>query len=66
MATLDNDPATVWEPGFGAAHQAGQWLQYHFAKVETVNHLDLQIVADGRHSVPTSLTISRRQPDRPR
>ncbi len=57
-ATLDNDPATVWEPGFGAAHQAGQWLQYHFANPLAFDHLDLQIVADGRHSVPTSLTIT--------
>ncbi len=58
MATLDNDPTTVWEPGFGAAHQAGQWLQYHFRSPLTFSHLNLQIVADGRHSVPTQLTIS--------
>jgi len=58
MATLDNDPTTVWEPGFGAAHQAGQWLQYHFRTPLAFGHLDLQIVADGRHSVPTQLTIS--------
>ena len=58
MATLGTDPTLVWEPGFGAAHQAGQWLQYHFASPLTFGHLDLQIVADGRHSVPTSLTVS--------
>ena len=58
MATLDDDPTTVWEPGFGAAHQAGQWLQYHLKKPITFDHLGLQIVADGRHSVPTKITVS--------
>jgi len=58
MATLDRDPSTVWQPGFGVAQQTGAWLQYHFARPLTFSHLDLQIVADGRHSVPTRLTIS--------
>jgi hypothetical protein len=58
MATLDNDPTTVWEPGFGSAHQAGQWLQYELRTPLTFDHLDLQIVADGRHSVPTRITVS--------
>ena len=58
MATLDDDPATVWEPGFGAAHQAGQWLQYELRKPITFDHLDLQIVADGRHSIPTRITVT--------
>ena len=57
-ATLDNDPTTVWEPGFGSGHQAGQWLQYELRKPLTFDHLDLQIVADGRHSVPTRITVS--------
>jgi arabinofuranan 3-O-arabinosyltransferase len=58
MATLDHDPTTVWQPGFGTAHQAGQWLQYRFAGPVTFGRLDLQIVADGRHSLPSQLTIS--------
>jgi hypothetical protein len=58
MATLDNDPTTVWEPGFGASHQAGQWLQYELRKPITFDHLGLQILADGEHSVPTQITIS--------
>ena len=58
MATLDADPTTVWEPGFGAAHQAGQWLQYRLRAPVTFDHLDLQIVADGQHSVPTELTVT--------
>jgi arabinofuranan 3-O-arabinosyltransferase len=58
MATLDADPTTVWEPGFGSAHQAGQWLQYELRTPLTFDHLDLQIVADRLHSVPTQVTIS--------
>ncbi len=58
MATLDDDPSTIWEPGFGASHQTGVWLQYHFRKPVTFDHLELQIVADGRHSVPTQLTVT--------
>jgi hypothetical protein len=58
MATLDNDPTTAWEPGFGSAHQAGQWLQYELRTPLTFDHLDLQIVADGLHSVPTRITVS--------
>ena len=58
MATLDDDPSTIWEPGFGASHQTGEWLQYHFREPVTFDHLALQVVADGRHSVPTQLTVS--------
>ncbi len=58
IATLDDDPATVWEPGFGSTHQVGQWLQYTLPKPITFDHLDLKIVADSLHSVPTRLTVA--------
>ncbi|MHB1711303.1 MAG: alpha-(1-_3)-arabinofuranosyltransferase domain-containing protein [Acidimicrobiales bacterium] len=58
IATLDNNPNTVWEPGFGAGYQAGSWLQYKIPAPITFNHLNLQIVADGEHSVPTSITVA--------
>jgi hypothetical protein len=58
IATLDDNSSTLWEPGFGASHQAGDWLQYTLPKPITFDHLDLQIAADGQHSVPTSLTVS--------
>ena len=58
IATLDGNPATVWEPGFGVAHQAGEWLQYNLPAPVSFDHLDLQVVADGEHSVPTSITIA--------
>ncbi len=58
IATLDGDPGTVWEPGFGASHQAGQWLDYRLPRPVTFDHLDLQIVADAQHSVPSQVTVS--------
>jgi len=57
-AALDGNPATAWQPGWGAAHQKGQWLQYDLPKAITFDHLNLRIVADGRHSVPTSITVA--------
>ena len=58
IATLDNDPTTVWEPGFGVGHQAGEWLHYNLPRPVTFDRLDLKVVADGQHSVPTELTVS--------
>ena len=58
IATLDGNSSTIWEPGFGSTHQAGEWLQYHFARSVSFDHLDLQVVADGQHSVPTQVTVS--------
>ncbi|MGA8723401.1 MAG: alpha-(1-_3)-arabinofuranosyltransferase family protein [Acidimicrobiales bacterium] len=58
IATLDDDPSTIWEPGFGVTHQAGDWLAYSLPRPISFDHLDLQVVADAEHSVPTSLTVS--------
>ncbi len=58
IATLDNDPSTLWEPGFGATHQAGDWLDYRLPEPITFDHLNLQIAADGQHSVPTRVTVA--------
>ncbi len=55
-AAVDGNPSTMWSPGFGP--QVGQWIQVHVPKRITFDHLDLQVVADGHHSVPTSITIS--------
>ncbi|MGH9043546.1 MAG: alpha-(1-_3)-arabinofuranosyltransferase domain-containing protein [Acidimicrobiales bacterium] len=57
-AAADNNLSTAWQPGFGANFLKGQWLEYDLAKSITFNHLDLQVIADGRHSVPTALTVS--------
>jgi len=55
-AAVDGDPSTSWEPGLG--HQPGNWVEYQLSRPVTFDHLDLQVVADGRHSIPTSLTVS--------
>ncbi|HZP29242.1 MAG TPA: alpha-(1-_3)-arabinofuranosyltransferase family protein [Acidimicrobiia bacterium] len=52
---LDGDPSTAWSSDFGDV--TGSWLDYQFANPVTFDHLDLQVVADGRHSVPTQLTL---------
>jgi len=57
-AAADGDPSTAWQPGFGQAYQKGEWLEYDVPQPITFDHLALQVVADGRHSVPTSLEIS--------
>jgi arabinofuranan 3-O-arabinosyltransferase len=57
-ATLDDNPATVWQPGLGEPAQVGATLTYDLKAPTTLTHLSLGVVADGRHSVPTSLTIS--------
>ncbi len=58
IATVDGSSSTVWEPGFGVSHQAGQWLHYDLGRPISFDHLDLQVVADAQHSVPTTLTVS--------
>jgi hypothetical protein len=55
-STLDADQHTVWSPGLGP--QAGNWLEYDLARPLTFNHLSMAVVTDGRHSVPTAMTVS--------
>jgi arabinofuranan 3-O-arabinosyltransferase len=57
-AALGGNPGAAWQPGFGASHQAGEWIKVVLAHPITIDHLDLEVLADGRHSVPTELTIS--------
>jgi hypothetical protein len=57
-AAIDGDASTVWEPGFGAASGPGQWVQYSLPRPVTVGALDLAVVADSQHSVPTAVTVA--------
>lgn len=57
-AALDGDPATAWSPPFGRDHQVGEHLTVAVPNPISVDHMTLQLVADGRHSVPTSLLLS--------
>jgi hypothetical protein len=54
-AAVDGNPATSWMPGLGP--QDGGWVEYALSKSITFDHLDLVVVADGRHSIPTSITV---------
>jgi arabinofuranan 3-O-arabinosyltransferase len=55
-AAFDGDPTTAWTTGFEKTVGA-QWVDVKTGKPVTFDHLDLQIVADGRHSVPTKMRI---------
>ena len=54
-AAVDGDPSTFWSGPFQAP--TGQWLLADLGSPTSLDHLDLHLVADGRHSVPTEITI---------
>ncbi len=54
-SAFDGDPTTFWSPQFG--DQVGQWLQVQQPQPVTFDHLNLSVVADGHHSVPTRVSI---------
>ena len=56
-AAIDQNAGTAWTTAVGA-RQSGQWVQYTLAKPITFDSMDLKIVADDQHSVPTSLTVA--------
>ena len=55
-AAVDGNPATSWMPGSGT--RSGDWVEYQLSQPVTFDHLDLQVVTDGRHSIPTAITVS--------
>ncbi|MBV8463706.1 MAG: discoidin domain-containing protein [Acidimicrobiales bacterium] len=58
LAAIDGDPGTAWQTAFGPTNQAGAYVQYQLAAPLTVRSMALQVLADGRHSVPTQVTVS--------
>jgi hypothetical protein len=52
---FDGDGTTAWTAAVGA--QAGQWLAVTTDRAHSVDRVTLQVVADGRHSVPTVLEL---------
>ncbi len=52
---IDGDDATHWSPGF--LGQNSEWTSYALNAPITFDHMDLEVVADGRHTVPTRLRI---------
>jgi arabinofuranan 3-O-arabinosyltransferase len=53
-SALDGDPTTAWVTPVADLEQT---ITVTFPEPITVDHLDLQVVADGQHSLPTRLTI---------
>ena len=54
-SAIDGDPATAWTTPLRTV--VGQQLTVDAGAPVTVDRLDLQVVADGQHSVPTALSI---------
>jgi len=54
-AAVDGDPATAWTTPLNRL--MGQWVEVTVPEPVTVDHLDLQVVNDGRHSVPRVLRL---------
>jgi hypothetical protein len=55
-SAFDGDPATAWIAETGP--QSGEWLSANLSEPVTFDHLDLQVLNDGRHSLPSVITIS--------
>lgn len=55
-AAVDGDPSTRWITPMETP--TGQAITVRSAAPATVDHLDLEVVADGRFSVPTQLALS--------
>lgn len=56
MAAVDGDPSTAWVPETGP--QVGTSVRYRLSGPVTIDHLALQVINDGRHSLPTRVTVS--------
>ena len=54
-SAIDGDPTTAWTPAFDSPPTATTRSTLNAGRPVTFDHLDLQVVADGRHSVPTHL-----------
>jgi hypothetical protein len=54
-SAFDGDPATAWVPPIG--DQIGGFVEVTLAQPTIIDHLDLRLVDDGHHSVPTELTV---------
>ncbi|HEY2430432.1 MAG TPA: alpha-(1-_3)-arabinofuranosyltransferase family protein [Acidimicrobiales bacterium] len=54
-STLDGDPGTFWSPARGP--QVGNWIRIDVPHPVPLDHVGLQVIADGRHSVPTRIGV---------
>jgi hypothetical protein len=61
-AALDQDPKTAWVTPFSTVD--GQYVDVRLPAPISLDRLDLQVVADGKHSVPTKLAITNESGER--
>src|SRR5439155_16006664 len=54
-SVADGDPTTAWNTPFVGI--TNQWVQLDAPKPITVDRMRLQVVADGRHSLPTGIEL---------
>ncbi len=52
---IDGDPETAWQTPFIGVR--GAWAEFKSAAPLSFDHMDLRVLADGRHSVPTVLQL---------
>ena len=57
-AAIDGSTQTAWQSAFSPTDQNGQWVQYTLAAPLSFPTMDLAVVADGRHSIPTVLDVA--------
>ncbi len=55
-AAVDGSTATAWMPALG--NQVGASVSYQLSGPVTFDHLTLDVVADGVHSIPTQITLA--------
>lgn len=55
-AAVDGDPSTAYQTPLNIT--TGNWVQYTYPQPVTVDGLDMKFVTDGKHSVPTRVTVS--------
>ena len=56
-SAVDGDRTTAWRTAFREQNLVGAWIEVDASVPMTVDRLDLAVVADGRHSVPTRVRI---------
>lgn len=54
-SAFDNDPATIFTTSFGP--QPDTWLEFEATAPRTLETIDLDLVVDDRHSIPTMVDL---------
>ena len=55
-SALDGDPTSAWTTPFGTP--SSSWIAFEGPQQQTVDEVELQVVADARHSIPTEVSLS--------